>query len=148
MYVVALSTKTECACCADAANFCAVFIYFFRNLFNNTVLMTQEQSTVLKCPSQDGTAQTPIAAPSLLGTHLRSVNRLDSPSSPLHCHALHNQSRVPASPALHSRAHSPNISNMAALRSVKVLHNLFKVFPLYFPYTVQVVKNITSVVAA
>ncbi|XP_026795079.3 anaphase-promoting complex subunit 1 isoform X1 [Pangasianodon hypophthalmus] len=75
----------------------------------------EEQSTVLKCPSQDGPAQTPTAAPTFLGAHLRSVSRLDSPGSPLHCHALHNQSRVPSSPALHSRAHSPNISNMAAL---------------------------------
>ncbi|KAI5108590.1 anaphase-promoting complex subunit 1 isoform X2, partial [Silurus meridionalis] len=76
---------------------------------------SEEQSTVLKCPSQDGSAQTPTAAPSFLGAHLRSVNRLDSPGSPLHCHALHNQSRVPTSPALHSRAHSPSISSMAAL---------------------------------
>ncbi|XP_060727920.1 anaphase-promoting complex subunit 1 isoform X2 [Tachysurus vachellii] len=75
----------------------------------------EEQSTVLKCPSQDGSTQTPTAAPTFLGTHLRSMSRLDSPGSPLHCHALHNQSRVPASPALHSRAHSPSISNMAAL---------------------------------
>ncbi|TSN48450.1 Anaphase-promoting complex subunit 1 [Bagarius yarrelli] len=75
----------------------------------------EEQSAVLKCPSQDGPARTPTAAPTFLGTHLRSMSRLDSPASPLHCHALHNQSRVPASPALHSRTHSPNISNMAAL---------------------------------
>ncbi|XP_017320052.1 anaphase-promoting complex subunit 1 isoform X1 [Ictalurus punctatus] len=75
----------------------------------------EEQATVLKCPSQDGPAQTPTAAPTFLGAHLRSVSRLDSPGSPLHCHALHNQSRVPTSPTLHSRAHSPNISNMAAL---------------------------------
>ncbi|XP_062851927.1 anaphase-promoting complex subunit 1 [Trichomycterus rosablanca] len=75
----------------------------------------EEQSTVLKCPGQDGPAQTPSAAPTFFGTHLRSMSRLDSPGSPLHCHALHNQSRIPASPVLHSRAHSPSISNMAAL---------------------------------
>ncbi|XP_036429525.1 anaphase-promoting complex subunit 1 [Colossoma macropomum] len=75
----------------------------------------EEQSTVLKCPGPDGPAPTPMAAHSFLGTHLRNVTRLDSPGSPLHCHALHNQSRVPSSPSLHSRAHSPNISNMAAL---------------------------------
>uniref|UniRef100_A0A9J8D0C1 Anaphase-promoting complex subunit 1 n=1 Tax=Cyprinus carpio carpio TaxID=630221 RepID=A0A9J8D0C1_CYPCA len=75
----------------------------------------EEQTTVLKCPDQAGPVHTPSAAPSLLSTHLRNVTRLDSPASPLHCHALHNQSRIPASPGLHSRAHSPSISNMAAL---------------------------------
>uniref|UniRef100_A0A8C2L8N7 Anaphase-promoting complex subunit 1 n=1 Tax=Cyprinus carpio TaxID=7962 RepID=A0A8C2L8N7_CYPCA len=75
----------------------------------------EEQTTVLKCPDQAGPVHTPNAAPSLLSTHLRNVTRLDSPASPLHCHALHNQSRIPASPGLHSRAHSPSISNMAAL---------------------------------
>ncbi|XP_072533589.1 anaphase-promoting complex subunit 1 isoform X3 [Salminus brasiliensis] len=75
----------------------------------------EEQSTVLKYPGQDGPTQTPAAAHSFLGAHLRNVTRLDSPGSPLHCHALHNQSRIPASPSLHSRTHSPNISNMAAL---------------------------------
>lgn len=73
---------------------------------------------MLKCPEQAGAAQTPNAAPSFLNTHLRNVTRLDSPASPLHCHALHNQSRIPASPGLHSRVHSPSISNMAALRYV------------------------------
>lgn len=81
-------------------------------------MVLQEQTTVLKCPDQPGPVQTPNAAPSFLSTHLRNVNRLDSPASPLHCHALHNQSRIPASPALHSRVHSPSISNMAALRYV------------------------------
>ncbi len=76
----------------------------------------QEQTTVLKCPDQPG--HTPNAAPSFLSTYLRNVTRLDSPASPLHCHALHNQSRIPASPGLHSRVHSPSISNMAALRYV------------------------------
>uniref|UniRef100_A0A673NM55 Anaphase-promoting complex subunit 1-like n=1 Tax=Sinocyclocheilus rhinocerous TaxID=307959 RepID=A0A673NM55_9TELE len=75
----------------------------------------EEQTTVLKCPDQAGPVHTPNAAPSLLSTHLRNVTRLDSPASPLHCHVLHNQSRIPASPGLHSRAHSPSISNMAAL---------------------------------
>ncbi|XP_066534503.1 anaphase-promoting complex subunit 1 isoform X2 [Hoplias malabaricus] len=73
----------------------------------------EEQSTVLKFPGHDG--PTTAAAHSFLGAHLRNVSRLDSPGSPLHCHALHNQNRVPPSPSLHSRAHSPNISNMAAL---------------------------------
>lgn len=78
----------------------------------------QEQTTVLKCPDQPGPVHTPNAAPSFLSTHLRNVTRLDSAASPLHCHALHNQSRIPASPGLHSRVHSPSISNMAALRYV------------------------------
>ncbi|XP_031434697.1 anaphase-promoting complex subunit 1 isoform X2 [Clupea harengus] len=71
----------------------------------------EEQSVLLKCPEPGpGTG-----AASFLGTHLRNVSRLDSPASPLHCHALHNQSRLAPSPNLHSRAHSPGISNMAAL---------------------------------
>uniref|UniRef100_A0A671SMI7 Anaphase-promoting complex subunit 1 n=1 Tax=Sinocyclocheilus anshuiensis TaxID=1608454 RepID=A0A671SMI7_9TELE len=78
----------------------------------------EEQTTVLKCPDQPGPVHTPNAAPSFLSTHLRNVTRLDSPASPLHCHALHNQSRIPTSPGLHSRVHSPSISNMAALRYV------------------------------
>lgn len=81
-------------------------------------MFLQEQTTVLKCPDQPGPVQTPNAAPSFLSTHLRNVTRLDSPASPLHCPALHNQSRIPASPGLHSRVHSPSISNMAALRYV------------------------------
>ncbi|XP_041922218.1 anaphase-promoting complex subunit 1 isoform X2 [Alosa sapidissima] len=71
----------------------------------------EEQSVLLKCPEPGpGTG-----AASFLGAHLRNVSPLDSPASPLHCHTLHNQSRLAASPSLHSRAHSPGISNMAAL---------------------------------
>uniref|UniRef100_A0A8C8G337 Anaphase-promoting complex subunit 1 n=1 Tax=Oncorhynchus tshawytscha TaxID=74940 RepID=A0A8C8G337_ONCTS len=73
-----------------------------------------EQSTVLKCPEQVDTPQG-LMPPSFLTTHLRNVSRMDSPGSPFHCHALHNQNRMTSSPGLHSRTHSPSISSMAAL---------------------------------
>uniref|UniRef100_A0A673WJD6 Anaphase-promoting complex subunit 1 n=1 Tax=Salmo trutta TaxID=8032 RepID=A0A673WJD6_SALTR len=73
-----------------------------------------EQSTVLKCPEQVATPQG-LMPPSFLTTHLRNISRMDSPGSPFHCHALHNQNRMTSSPGLHSRTHSPSISSMAAL---------------------------------
>nr|XP_020457532.1 anaphase-promoting complex subunit 1 [Monopterus albus] len=91
----------------------------------------KECSTVLRCPAE------PVSTPLGLMTQLRNASRLDSPSgsgaaglypgtgtgfpvgtcSPLHYSALHShQSRImTSSPGLHSRAHSPSISNMAAL---------------------------------
>ncbi|KAL2083271.1 hypothetical protein ACEWY4_021044 [Coilia grayii] len=73
----------------------------------------EEQSVLLKC-SEPGPG---TGAASFLGSRLRNVSWMDSPASPLPCHVLHNQSRLGASPSLHSRAHShsPGISNMAAL---------------------------------
>uniref|UniRef100_A0A671WIE2 Anaphase promoting complex subunit 1 n=1 Tax=Sparus aurata TaxID=8175 RepID=A0A671WIE2_SPAAU len=61
-----------------------------------------------------------LMASGFLTSHLRNISRLDSPvgtSSPLHYSALHShQSRMTtSSPGLHSRIHSPSISNMAAL---------------------------------
>ncbi|XP_077960460.1 anaphase-promoting complex subunit 1 isoform X3 [Gasterosteus aculeatus] len=93
-----------------------------------------ERSTVLRCSAEP--VGTPLGlAPGLLPSHLRNISRLDSPGgggasglgtgascpsgagSPLHYGALHShQSRVmTSSPGLHSRLHSPSISNMAAL---------------------------------
>uniref|UniRef100_A0AAY4C5Y8 Anaphase-promoting complex subunit 1 n=1 Tax=Denticeps clupeoides TaxID=299321 RepID=A0AAY4C5Y8_9TELE len=74
----------------------------------------EEQSMVLKCPEQATLVQGILGA-SFLNNHLRNSCGLDSPGSPLHCHALHNQNRMTSSPSMHSRAHSPTISNMAAL---------------------------------
>lgn len=71
----------------------------------------EELSVLLKCP-EPGPGSGAI---SFLGAHLRIVSQPDSPASPLQCHNLHNQSRLLGSPAVHSRAHSPSISNMAAL---------------------------------
>lgn len=46
--------------------------------------------------------------------------------SPLHYSVLHShQSRMTSSPGLHSRVHSPSISNMAALRWVKAFNFFF-----------------------
>ncbi|KAL0964539.1 hypothetical protein UPYG_G00325360 [Umbra pygmaea] len=73
-----------------------------------------EQSSVLKCTEPVATPQG-LMPHSFLTTHLRNVSRMDSPSSPFHCHALHNQNRMASSPGLHSRTHSPSISSMAAL---------------------------------
>uniref|UniRef100_A0AAQ4Q8D6 Anaphase promoting complex subunit 1 n=1 Tax=Gasterosteus aculeatus aculeatus TaxID=481459 RepID=A0AAQ4Q8D6_GASAC len=76
-----------------------------------------ERSTVLRCSAEP--VGTPLGlAPGLLPSHLRNISRLDSGAgSPLHYGALHShQSRVmTSSPGLHSRLHSPSISNMAAL---------------------------------
>ncbi|KAJ8248603.1 hypothetical protein GJAV_G00243760 [Gymnothorax javanicus] len=75
---------------------------------------SEEQALVLKCPQQAATPQN-MMAPSFLSTHLRNVSKLESPASPFHSYSLHGQNRMASSPTLHSRAHSPTISNMAAL---------------------------------
>uniref|UniRef100_A0A668RQ46 Anaphase-promoting complex subunit 1 n=1 Tax=Oreochromis aureus TaxID=47969 RepID=A0A668RQ46_OREAU len=95
-----------------------------------------ERSTVLRCPAEPVGTPLGLMASGFLTSHLRNVSRLDSPggtgpsghslgtgtsavgsSSPLHYSALHShQSRiVTSSPGIHSRVHSPSISNMAAL---------------------------------
>ncbi|XP_031695585.1 anaphase-promoting complex subunit 1-like, partial [Anarrhichthys ocellatus] len=90
-----------------------------------------ERSTVLRCSVDPVGTPLGLMASGLLSSHLRNISRLDSPGgsgatgtscvvsagSPLHYGALHShQSRImTSSPGLHSRAHSPSISNMAAL---------------------------------
>ncbi|XP_063347765.1 anaphase-promoting complex subunit 1 [Pelmatolapia mariae] len=95
-----------------------------------------ERSTVLRCSAEPVGTPLGLMASGFLTSHLRNVSRLDSPggtgpsghglgtgtsavgsSSPLHYSALHShQSRiVTSSPGIHSRVHSPSISNMAAL---------------------------------
>ncbi|XP_036402941.1 anaphase-promoting complex subunit 1 [Megalops cyprinoides] len=74
----------------------------------------EEKSTVLKYPVQVAPSQN-VMAPSCLSTHLRNVSKLDSPASPFHSYSLHSQNRMASSPGVHSRTHSPTISNMAAL---------------------------------
>uniref|UniRef100_A0A3B5BH31 Anaphase-promoting complex subunit 1 n=1 Tax=Stegastes partitus TaxID=144197 RepID=A0A3B5BH31_9TELE len=74
-----------------------------------------ERSTVLRCPTEPVGTPLGLMASGFLTSHLRNISRLDS--SPLHYSALHShQSRIlTSSPGLHSRVHSPSISNMAAL---------------------------------
>uniref|UniRef100_A0A673CEI6 Anaphase-promoting complex subunit 1 n=1 Tax=Sphaeramia orbicularis TaxID=375764 RepID=A0A673CEI6_9TELE len=82
-----------------------------------------EISTVLQCPAEPVGTPLGLRASGFLTSHLRNISRLDSPGgaggtgSPLHYSTLHgHQSRVMmSSPAVHSRIHSPSISNMAAL---------------------------------
>uniref|UniRef100_A0A3B3C1J0 Anaphase-promoting complex subunit 1 n=1 Tax=Oryzias melastigma TaxID=30732 RepID=A0A3B3C1J0_ORYME len=79
---------------------------------------------VLRYPTEPGGTLLGLMASGFLTSHLRNTSRLDSPggcgaaggpgtgSSALHSH----QSRiVTSSPGVHSRVHSPSISNMAAL---------------------------------
>ncbi|XP_076016530.1 anaphase-promoting complex subunit 1 isoform X2 [Genypterus blacodes] len=91
-----------------------------------------ERSSVLRCPLEPMGTPLGLMTSGFLTSHLRNVSRLDSPggpcvtglgvgtgpsSSPLHYSALHShQGRIlTSSPGFHSRVHSPNISNMAAL---------------------------------
>ncbi|XP_029925763.1 anaphase-promoting complex subunit 1 isoform X2 [Myripristis murdjan] len=96
-----------------------------------------ERSTVLRCPVEPVGTPLGLMTSGFLTSHLRNVSRLDSPggsgatglgpgtgpscgggcASPLHYSALHShQNRImTSSPGLHSRVHSPSISNMAAL---------------------------------
>lgn len=96
-----------------------------------------ERSAVLGCPAEAVGTPLGVMASGFLTSHLRNMSRLDSPGgsggttglgpstgpscavgagSPLHYSALHgHQSRPMVSPGLHSRVHSQNISNMAAL---------------------------------
>uniref|UniRef100_A0A8C8DW23 Anaphase-promoting complex subunit 1 n=1 Tax=Oryzias sinensis TaxID=183150 RepID=A0A8C8DW23_9TELE len=68
-----------------------------------------ERSTVLRYPTEPGGTLLGLMASGFLTSHLRNTSRLDSPGG---C----GTSRiVTSSPGVHSRVHSPNISNMAAL---------------------------------
>uniref|UniRef100_A0A8C6KYU9 Anaphase promoting complex subunit 1 n=1 Tax=Nothobranchius furzeri TaxID=105023 RepID=A0A8C6KYU9_NOTFU len=84
-----------------------------------------ECSTVLRYPTEPVGKPLGLMASNFLTSHLRNISRLDSPggsgtelkSSPKHYNVLRsNPNRaVTSSPGAHSRVHSPNISNMAAL---------------------------------
>uniref|UniRef100_A0A669DML5 Anaphase-promoting complex subunit 1 n=1 Tax=Oreochromis niloticus TaxID=8128 RepID=A0A669DML5_ORENI len=76
-----------------------------------------ERSTVLRCPAEPVGTPLGLMASGFLTSHLRNVSRLDSPGGTGPSGALHShQSRiVTSSPGIHSRVHSPSISNMAAL---------------------------------
>ncbi|CAJ0931697.1 unnamed protein product [Ranitomeya imitator] len=80
---------------------------------------TEEQNAVLKYTDQLGTPQHGLMNSSLTA-HLRSVSKGDSPAaSPFQNYSsLHSQSRSLSSPSIHSRSHSPSISNMAALSTI------------------------------
>uniref|UniRef100_A0A4W6EXS5 Anaphase-promoting complex subunit 1 n=1 Tax=Lates calcarifer TaxID=8187 RepID=A0A4W6EXS5_LATCA len=77
----------------------------------------EERSTVLRCPSESVGTPMGLMASGFLTSHLRNISRLDSPGGSAPAGALHShQSRImTSSPGLHSRVHSPSISNMAAL---------------------------------
>ncbi|XP_059501188.1 anaphase-promoting complex subunit 1 isoform X1 [Stegostoma tigrinum] len=79
-------------------------------------IKTEEQNTVLRCPSTAGTPQQ-IVTSSSLTAHLRSVSKGESPiASPFqNFSSFPSQNRSTVSPGAHSRSHSPSISNMAAL---------------------------------
>ncbi|XP_027133594.1 anaphase-promoting complex subunit 1 [Larimichthys crocea] len=96
-----------------------------------------ERSSVLRCAADPVGTPLGLMASGFLTSHLRNISRLDTPggsgatglgpgtgtscavgtSSPLHYSALHShQNRImSSSPGVHSRIHSPSISNMAAL---------------------------------
>uniref|UniRef100_A0A3Q3MXX9 Anaphase-promoting complex subunit 1 n=1 Tax=Mastacembelus armatus TaxID=205130 RepID=A0A3Q3MXX9_9TELE len=76
-----------------------------------------ERSTVLRCPAEPAGTSLGLMASGFLTSHLRNTSRLDSPGGSGAAGALHShQSRIiTSSPGLHSRVHSPSISNMAAL---------------------------------
>ncbi|XP_041866489.1 anaphase-promoting complex subunit 1 isoform X2 [Melanotaenia boesemani] len=94
-----------------------------------------ERSKVLRCPTDPVGTPLGMMSSSFLTSHLRNMSRLDSPGSggatglgpgtgtscavgsPLHYSVLHShQNRtMTSSPGIHSRVHSPSISNMAAL---------------------------------
>ncbi|KAM6997725.1 anaphase-promoting complex subunit 1 [Tautogolabrus adspersus] len=91
-----------------------------------------ERSTVLRCSSEPAGTPLGLMASGVLTSHLRNISRLDSPGgsgattgtscaagtgSPLHFSTLHGHPNriMTSSPGLHSRVHSPSISNMAAL---------------------------------
>ncbi|CAN9499595.1 unnamed protein product [Ophioblennius macclurei] len=98
---------------------------------------SDERATVLRCPAEPAGTLLGVMTTGFLSPHLRNISRLDSPggncptglgpgvgpsgpvggSSPLYHNALHShQSRIlTSSPGFHSRVHTQNISNMAAL---------------------------------
>ncbi|KAG9332862.1 hypothetical protein JZ751_014466 [Albula glossodonta] len=71
---------------------------------------SEEQTMVLKRPEPGAMLQNLMAT-----SFLRNVSKMEPPASLFHSFSLHNQSRIVSSTGLHSRTHSPTISNMAAL---------------------------------
>uniref|UniRef100_A0A7N6BMK7 Anaphase-promoting complex subunit 1 n=1 Tax=Anabas testudineus TaxID=64144 RepID=A0A7N6BMK7_ANATE len=76
---------------------------------------------ILQCPAEPVGTPLGLMTSGFMTSHLRNISRLDSPGvgsgSPLHYSALHSHHSkiMTSSPGLHSRIHSPSISNMAAL---------------------------------
>uniref|UniRef100_A0AAQ6AHN8 Anaphase-promoting complex subunit 1 n=1 Tax=Amphiprion ocellaris TaxID=80972 RepID=A0AAQ6AHN8_AMPOC len=107
--------------CSPAAS--PLYLYHMTQCRGHTLSGPYERSTVLRCPAEPVGTPLGLMASGFLTSHLRNISRLDSPggsgapgpgtgTSALHSH----QSRImTSSPGLHSRVHSPSISNMAAL---------------------------------
>ncbi|XP_062286497.1 anaphase-promoting complex subunit 1 [Scomber scombrus] len=132
-YVSDSTMKIVFSCCQPSIVVSYDTVQGIHSVWALRKVTNDERSTVLRCPAEP----VGLMASGFLASHLRNISRLDSPggsgatglgpgvgtscavgtSSPLHYSALHShQNRIiTSSPGIHSRAHSPSISNMAAL---------------------------------
>ncbi|XP_068590515.1 anaphase-promoting complex subunit 1 isoform X2 [Cebidichthys violaceus] len=130
-YVSDASMKIVFSCCQPSVVVSYDTVQGTHSVWALRRVTQDERSTVLRCSADPVGTPLGLMASGLLTSHLRNISRLDSPGgsgatgtscvvsagSPLHYGALHShQSRImTSSPGSHSRAHSPSISNMAAL---------------------------------
>lgn len=130
-YVTDASMKIVFSCCQPSVVVSYDTVQGTHSVWALRRVTQDERSTVLRCSVDPVGTPLGLMASGLLTSHLRNISRLDSPGgsgatgtsglvcagSPLHYGALHShQSRImTSSPGLHSRVHSPSISNMAAL---------------------------------
>uniref|UniRef100_A0A3B3UEI2 Anaphase-promoting complex subunit 1 n=1 Tax=Poecilia latipinna TaxID=48699 RepID=A0A3B3UEI2_9TELE len=73
-----------------------------------------ERSTVLRCPTEPAGTPLGLMTSGFLASHLRNASHLDSPGGSGGSGG-HPSRIMTSSPGVHSRVHSPSISNMAAL---------------------------------
>ncbi|KAM9365814.1 anaphase-promoting complex subunit 1 isoform 2-T3 [Pholidichthys leucotaenia] len=134
-YLSDSTMKIVFTCCQPSIVVSYDTVQGIHSVWNLRKVTHDERSTVLPCPAESIGSPLGLMASGFLNSHLRNISRLDSPGgsgasglgagsccavgsgSPLHFSALHSHhSRIMASsPAIHSRVHSPSISNMAAL---------------------------------
>nr|XP_061821876.1 anaphase-promoting complex subunit 1 [Nerophis lumbriciformis] len=134
-YMSDTTMKIVFACCQPSIVVSYDTVQGTHSVWSLRKVTHEERSTLLRCPAEPFSGPLGFLATDFLMSHLRNFSRLDSPggskptrfnpatapsgavSSPLHYSSLHNhQSRIlMSSPGIHSRIHSPSISNMAAL---------------------------------
>ncbi|KAK1905988.1 Anaphase-promoting complex subunit 1 [Dissostichus eleginoides] len=136
-YASEATMKIMFSCCQPSIVVSYDTVQGIHSVWALRIVTQDERSSVLRCTADPVGTPLGLMASGLLTSHLRNISRLDSPggsgatglgpgtatscaigtSSPLHYSALHShQSRImTSSPGIHSRVHSPSISNMAAL---------------------------------
>uniref|UniRef100_A0A3Q1II57 Anaphase-promoting complex subunit 1 n=1 Tax=Anabas testudineus TaxID=64144 RepID=A0A3Q1II57_ANATE len=120
-YLSDCTTKIVFSCCQPSIVVSYDTVQAIHSVWLLRKVTHDERSTVLQCPAEPVGTPLGLMTSGFMTSHLRNISRLDSPGvgsgSPLHYSALHSHHSkiMTSSPGLHSRIHSPSISNMAAL---------------------------------